>query len=178
MIRSISQRDHARVKQLSDRLINRINAQVEQVVRNGDTNGYPGCVNLSFAYVEGESLLMALKVNTIISIFRSEIDLIFLFCIGYRTFIWQCLHICVVGTIIRPSGLGYVRPSLLIHRNCLTGGLGAAEDMAHSSLRFGIGRFTTEAEIDYVVEKIVAVVQKLRDMRYVTFHIRDMGYIY
>ena len=43
--------------------------------------------------------------------------------------------------------------------------LGAAEDMAHSSLRFGIGRFTTEAEVDYVIEKIVAVVQKLRDMR-------------
>lgn len=44
---------------------------------------------------------------------------------------------------------------------------GAAEDMAHSSLRFGIGRFTTEAEIDYVVEKISATVQKLRDMRYI-----------
>ena len=44
--------------------------------------------------------------------------------------------------------------------------LGAAEDMAHSSLRFGIGRFTTEAEIDFVVDKIVAVVQRLRDMRY------------
>lgn len=43
--------------------------------------------------------------------------------------------------------------------------LGAAEDMAHSSLRFGIGRFTTEAEIDYVADKIVAVVQRLRDMR-------------
>ena len=39
--------------------------------------------------------------------------------------------------------------------------------MAHSSLRFGIGRFTTEAEIDYVVDKIVSVVQRLRDMRYV-----------
>ena len=43
--------------------------------------------------------------------------------------------------------------------------LGAAEDMAHSSLRFGIGRFTTEAEIDYVVDKISATVTKLRDMR-------------
>jgi len=42
--------------------------------------------------------------------------------------------------------------------------LGAAEDMAHSSLRFGIGRFTTEAEIDFVIEKIVATVQRLRDM--------------
>ena len=44
--------------------------------------------------------------------------------------------------------------------------LGAQDDMAHSSLRFGIGRFTTEAEVDYVIEKIVAVVQRLRDMRY------------
>ena len=39
--------------------------------------------------------------------------------------------------------------------------------MAHSSLRFGIGRFTTEAEIDYVIERISAIVQRLRDMRYV-----------
>jgi cysteine desulfurase len=39
--------------------------------------------------------------------------------------------------------------------------------MAHSSLRFGIGRFTTEAEIDYVVEKIIGTVNKLRDMRFV-----------
>lgn len=47
---------------------------------------------------------------------------------------------------------------------------GAAEDMAHSSLRFGIGRFTTEAEVDFVVQKIVAVVQRLRDMRSVVFY--------
>lgn len=44
---------------------------------------------------------------------------------------------------------------------------GAAEDMAHSSLRFGIGRFTTEAEIDFVVERIAATVNRLRDMRYI-----------
>ena len=56
------QRDHAHIKQLSDRLINKINLEVEHVVRNGDVEGYPGCVNLSFSYVEGESLLMALKV--------------------------------------------------------------------------------------------------------------------
>jgi cysteine desulfurase len=42
---------------------------------------------------------------------------------------------------------------------------GAAEDMAHSSLRFGIGRFTTEAEIEYVIKEIVGTVNKLRDMR-------------
>jgi cysteine desulfurase len=47
--------------------------------------------------------------------------------------------------------------------------LGAAEDMAHSSLRFGMGRFTTEAEVDYVVDKIVGTVTRLREMRYVVF---------
>jgi cysteine desulfurase len=58
-----TQRDHAWITQLSQRLIKGINEKVEHVVRNGDPNGYPGCVNLSFAYVEGESLLMALKVS-------------------------------------------------------------------------------------------------------------------
>ena len=53
----------ARITQLSQRLINGINEKVEHVVRNGDPNGFPRCVNLSFAYVEGESLLMALKVS-------------------------------------------------------------------------------------------------------------------
>jgi cysteine sulfinate desulfinase/cysteine desulfurase-like protein len=58
-----AQRDHTRITELSQRLINGINKRVEHVVRNGDPNGFPGCVNLSFAYVEGESLLMALKVS-------------------------------------------------------------------------------------------------------------------
>lgn len=57
------QADHERVKALSDRLVNGLTSQVEHIVRNGDVEGYPGCVNLSFAYVEGESLLMALKVS-------------------------------------------------------------------------------------------------------------------
>nr|VWO94837.1 Nitrogen fixation protein NifS [Ganoderma boninense] len=119
-------RDHARIKELSDRLINGINSRVEHVVRNGDVHGYPGCVNLSFAYVEGESLLMALKDVALSS-----------------------------GSACTSASL---EPSYVLRA------LGAAEDMAHSSLRFGIGRFTTEAEVDYVVEKIVAVVQRLRDM--------------
>jgi len=42
---------------------------------------------------------------------------------------------------------------------------GAAEDMAHSSLRFGIGRFTTEAEVDFVVKHIIKTVDRLREMR-------------
>ncbi|KAI0807696.1 cysteine desulfurase NFS1 [Fomes fomentarius] len=119
-------RDRMRVKALSDRLINGINSRVEHVIRNGDPSGYPGCVNLSFAYVEGESLLMALKDVALSS-----------------------------GSACTSASL---EPSYVLRA------LGAAEDMAHSSLRFGIGRFTTEAEVDYVVEKIVAVVQRLRDM--------------
>ncbi|KAI0064710.1 cysteine desulfurase NFS1 [Artomyces pyxidatus] len=119
-------RDRVRIDELSQRLINGINAHVEHVVRNGDVNGYPGCVNLSFAYVEGESLLMALKDIALSS-----------------------------GSACTSASL---EPSYVLRA------LGAAEDMAHSSLRFGIGRFTTEAEIDFVVEKIIATVQKLRDM--------------
>ncbi|TFY71878.1 hypothetical protein EVG20_g1131 [Dentipellis fragilis] len=119
-------RDHARIKELSERLINKINASVEYVVRNGDPNGYPGCVNLSFSYVEGESLLMALKDIALSS-----------------------------GSACTSASL---EPSYVLRA------LGAAEDMAHSSLRFGLGRFTTEAEVDFVVEKIIATVQKLRDM--------------
>jgi len=62
MLIYILQRDRSHVEALSKRLIEGINSQVEYVVRNGDVEGYPGCVNLSFSYVEGESLLMALKV--------------------------------------------------------------------------------------------------------------------
>ncbi|CAE6364645.1 unnamed protein product [Rhizoctonia solani] len=118
--------DHAHVSALSKRLIQGINSRIEHIVRNGDSNGYPGCVNLSFAYVEGESLLMALKDVALSS-----------------------------GSACTSASL---EPSYVLRA------LGAAEDMAHSSLRFGIGRFTTEAEIDFVIEKIVAVVQRLRDM--------------
>jgi cysteine desulfurase len=119
-------RDHARITQLSNRLIDSINSQVEHVVRNGDPNGYAGCVNLSFSFVEGESLLMALKDIALSS-----------------------------GSACTSASL---EPSYVLRA------LGAAEDMAHSSLRFGIGRFTTEAEIDFVVQHIVNTVNKLRDM--------------
>ncbi|KAF9227721.1 cysteine desulfurase NFS1 [Gyrodon lividus] len=119
-------RDHARIKKLADRLLDGINSQVEHVVRNGDVNGYPGCINLSFSYVEGESLLMALKDIALSS-----------------------------GSACTSASL---EPSYVLRA------LGAAEDMAHSSLRFGIGRFTTEAEIDFVVNHIVRVVNRLRDM--------------
>ncbi|KAG6854715.1 hypothetical protein C0991_002428 [Blastosporella zonata] len=119
-------RDRTRIEALSQRLIQNINAQVEHVVRNGDVNGYPGCVNLSFSYVEGESLLMALKDIALSS-----------------------------GSACTSASL---EPSYVLRA------LGAAEDMAHSSLRFGIGRFTTEAEVDFVVSHIVRTVHRLREM--------------
>ncbi|KDQ61108.1 hypothetical protein JAAARDRAFT_32108 [Jaapia argillacea MUCL 33604] len=119
-------RDRKRIADLSDRLIQGITSQIDHVIRNGDPNGYPGCVNLSFAYVEGESLLMALKEIALSS-----------------------------GSACTSASL---EPSYVLRA------LGAAEDMAHSSLRFGLGRFTTEAEVDFVVKRLVATVQKLRDM--------------
>jgi hypothetical protein len=54
------------VSALSKLLVDGLTSQVDHVVRNGDPKGYPGCVNLSFAYVEGESLLMALKVGFLV----------------------------------------------------------------------------------------------------------------
>ncbi|KAJ9119907.1 cysteine desulfurase [Naganishia onofrii] len=120
------QDDHVRITELATRLIDGITSQIDFVVRNGDPGGYPGCVNLSFAYVEGESLLMALKDIALSS-----------------------------GSACTSASL---EPSYVLRA------LGAAEDMAHSSLRFGIGRFTTESEIDFVVERIVGTVNRLRDM--------------
>ena len=107
-------------------------------------DGYAGCVNLSFAYVEGESLLMALKVRhpwfTVISVLR----------ISSQDIALSSGSACTSASL---------EPSYVLRA------LGAAEDMAHSSLRFGLGRFTTEAEIDFVVQKIVNTVNKLREMR-------------
>lgn len=119
--------DHKRIAMLSDRLVNGITSAIPQVVRNGDPErSYPGCVNLSFAFVEGESLLMALKDIALSS-----------------------------GSACTSASL---EPSYVLRA------IGADEDLAHSSIRFGIGRFTTEEEIDYTVDKIVTQVQRLRDM--------------
>ena len=105
-----------------------------------------GCVNLSFAYVEGESLLMAMK-DVALSSGRSAIT----------------LH-----SPLTPHS------SLHTHSACTSASLepsyvlravGADEDLAHSSIRFGIGRFTTEEEVDFTVAKCVASVSQLREMR-------------
>ncbi|SPC64641.1 probable Cysteine desulfurase, mitochondrial precursor (tRNA splicing protein SPL1) [Ustilago sp. UG-2017b] len=118
--------DHAHIKKLSERLRNTLEANITHVLFNGDQSGYPGCLNLTFQYVEGESLLMALK------------------------------DICLSsGSACTSASL---EPSYVLRA------LGLDDENAHSSLRFGIGRFTTEEEIDYVADKIIKVVNKLRDM--------------
>uniref|UniRef100_A0A6P7G953 cysteine desulfurase n=1 Tax=Diabrotica virgifera virgifera TaxID=50390 RepID=A0A6P7G953_DIAVI len=119
--------DHDYVEKLSKRLIDQISSSLSHVIRNGDeVNTYPGCVNLSFAYVEGESLLMALKDVALSS-----------------------------GSACTSASL---EPSYVLRA------IGTDEDLAHSSIRFGIGRFTTEAEVDYTAKKCIQHVTRLREM--------------
>jgi cysteine desulfurase len=86
----------------------------------------PGNLNVSFAYVEGEALMMAIKDVAVSS-----------------------------GSACTSASL---EPSYVLRA------LGVEEDMAHSSIRFGIGRFNTEEEIDYVLDLMVEKVSKLREM--------------
>ncbi|XP_053309345.1 cysteine desulfurase [Spea bombifrons] len=119
--------DHRRISYLAERLTKNLMSQVPDVVLNGDPeHRYPGCINLSFAYVEGESLLMALKDVALSS-----------------------------GSACTSASL---EPSYVLRA------IGADEDLAHSSIRFGIGRFTTEEEIDYTVNKCIQEVKRLREM--------------
>merc|ERR1719315_720130 len=118
--------DHQHVKRLSDMLVQGVTSQLQNVVRNGGENVYPGCVNLSFHCVEGESMLMAMKDVALSS-----------------------------GSACTSASL---EPSYVLRA------LGAEEDMAHSSIRFGIGRFTTEEEVDYTIQRTVDEVKRLREM--------------
>ncbi|KAJ0471093.1 putative sulfurtransferase [Helianthus annuus] len=119
--------DAKRVVKLKDRLLNGITARVDGVMVNGSMERrYAGNLNLSFAYVEGESLLMGLKEVAVST-----------------------------GSACTSASL---EPSYVLRA------LGVDEDMAHTSVRFGIGRFTTEEEVDKVVELTVNQVEKLREM--------------
>jgi hypothetical protein len=81
---------------LSDRFVERVTGELTHVQRNGDPDrGYPGCVNLSFAYVEGESLLMALKDIALSSGFFSH----------FRVFIRNKRSFCEVRRLQTASGL-------------------------------------------------------------------------
>eukprot|EP00285_Hemiselmis_virescens_P000104 CAMPEP_0173379136 /NCGR_PEP_ID=MMETSP1356-20130122/2188_1 /TAXON_ID=77927 ORGANISM="Hemiselmis virescens, Strain PCC157" /NCGR_SAMPLE_ID=MMETSP1356 /ASSEMBLY_ACC=CAM_ASM_000847 /LENGTH=462 /DNA_ID=CAMNT_0014332421 /DNA_START=49 /DNA_END=1437 /DNA_ORIENTATION=- len=121
------ERDHAHAKRLSEKMHKAITDAVPEVFLNGDPEKrYPGNLNLSFAYVEGESLLMALKEIAVSS-----------------------------GSACTSASL---EPSYVLRA------LSVDEDLAHSSIRFGIGRFTTEAEVDHATALAIRHVTRLREM--------------
>src|SRR5512146_1888965 len=112
---------------LRNRLKDEILAGLDEVYINGSMeHRIPGNLNLSFAYVEGESLLMGLKDIAVSS--------------GSA---------CTSATL---------EPSYVLKA------LGVGDELAHTSIRFGLGRFNTEAEVDYVAERVVAEVTRLREM--------------
>ncbi|GAD98907.1 cysteine desulfurase, mitochondrial precursor [Paecilomyces variotii No. 5] len=118
--------DTQHVQRLSKRLLDGL-LSMEHTSLNGDPDRhYPGCVNVSFAYIEGESLLMALKDIALSS-----------------------------GSACTSASL---EPSYVLRA------LGSSDESAHSSIRFGIGRFTTESEIDYVLKAVQDRVHFLREL--------------
>jgi len=116
-----------RVIELRERLRKGLFEQLDEVYLNGHpSNRLPGNLNVSFAFVEGESLLMGLKDIAVSS--------------GSA---------CTSATL---------EPSYVLKA------LGVGEDLAHTSIRFGLGRFNTTEEVDYVIERVVHEVRRLRDM--------------
>ncbi len=116
-----------RTRALRDRLFEKITAEVPDVLVNGsmkDGERMPGSLNISFTYVEGESLLMALRDVAVSS-----------------------------GSACTSASL---EPSYVLRA------LGLDDENAHSSIRFGIGRFNTEAEVDHVADLVIRAVAKLR----------------
>ena len=116
-----------RISGLRDRLRKGLEAKLDEVFINGSMeHRLPNNLNMSFAYVEGESLLMGINDVAVSS--------------GSA---------CTSATL---------EPSYVLKA------LGVGEDLAHTSIRFGLGRFTTQEEVDYVIDKMVQVVTKLREL--------------
>jgi cysteine desulfurase len=116
-----------RLRGLRDRLKAGLEAKLDEVFINGSwEHRLPNNLNMSFAYVEGESLLMGINDIAVSS--------------GSA---------CTSATL---------EPSYVLKA------LGVGEDLAHTSIRFGLGRFNTTEEVDYVVDKMVQVVTKLREL--------------
>ncbi|MBA0914580.1 MAG: IscS subfamily cysteine desulfurase [Nitrospiraceae bacterium] len=117
----------ARLIAMRDRLEASIMKALEETYLNGHpTSRLPGNLNISFAYVEGESLLMGMKDIALSS--------------GSA---------CTSATL---------EPSYVLRA------LGVGTELAHSSIRFGLGRFNTDDEIDYTIKKVIEIVTKLREM--------------
>ena len=119
--------ESARLRALRDRLNALLHENLDEIYINGSMeHRLPHSLNISFAYVEGESLLMGINDVAVSS-----------------------------GSACTSASL---EPSYVLKA------LGAGDDLAHSSIRFGLGRWTTEEEVTYVVEKLTSVVRRLREM--------------
>jgi cysteine desulfurase len=116
----------ARLLALRNRLQSKLQVLEESYINGSMEHRLPGNLNISFAYVEGESLLMGINDVAVSS--------------GSA---------CTSATL---------EPSYVLKA------LGLGDDLAHTSIRFGIGRFTTEEEIDYVADKMIKVVNHLREL--------------
>ncbi|MDE3016170.1 MAG: IscS subfamily cysteine desulfurase [Pseudomonadota bacterium] len=120
-------RDAEHIRTLYNKFLAEILDGVKDVYLNGDREQrWPGNVNLSFAYIEGESMIMALKDLAVSS-----------------------------GSACTSASL---EPSYVLRA------LGVGEDLAHTSIRFGFGRFTTDQEMDYAISLIKGSISKLREM--------------
>ncbi|MBL8751709.1 MAG: IscS subfamily cysteine desulfurase, partial [Planctomycetes bacterium] len=116
-----------KIQALRDRLEQRIFAALPDAVRNGDPgNRLPTLANVSFPYVEGESLIMGIKEIAVSS-----------------------------GSACTSASL---EPSYVLK------GLGLNDELAHSSIRFSLGRFTTAEEVDFAADRVIAEVKRLREM--------------
>ncbi|MES2607348.1 MAG: IscS subfamily cysteine desulfurase [Pseudomonadota bacterium] len=116
-----------RIKALTERILKGIQTKLPEVYLNGDVSmRAPGNLNLSFAHVEGEGLMMGIKELSVSS-----------------------------GSACTSASL---EPSYVLRA------IGVEEGLAHTSIRFGIGRFTTVAEVDRAIEKIILAVERLRQM--------------
>ncbi|MEL6343868.1 MAG: IscS subfamily cysteine desulfurase [Myxococcota bacterium] len=115
------------VRRLRDRLWQGIQQNLDEVFLNGSwEHRLPNNINVSFAYVEGEAMMMGIK------------DIA-----------------CSSGSACTSASL---EPSYVLRA------MGVDVELAHTSIRFGIGRFTTEAEVDFAIQRVTETVNKLRDM--------------
>jgi len=125
---------------LRERLREGLFSQLDEVYLNGHpTHRLPGNVNISFAFVEGESLLMGLNGS---------------------------VHPIAASASQPPIAVssGSACTSATLEPSYILKALGVGDDLAHTSIRFGIGRFNTEEDVDYVLERVVSEVRRLRDL--------------
>jgi len=127
IIKAEGPEESKRIFAMRERLRHRLMKELDSVKVNGSLeHRLPGNLNVSFAFVEGEAMMMAIKDVSVSS-----------------------------GSACTSASL---EPSYVLHA------MGIGDDLAHSSIRFGIGRFTTDEEIDYVAELVISKVNRLREM--------------